>query len=99
MRGRTCVVTGGSAGIGRAAAVGLGRLGAEVVLVVRSRERGEAARAQVEAAGGTARLVLADLSSQRQVRRAAAELRETCPRIDVLVLNAAVYTRRPRKTE
>ncbi len=99
MRGKTCVVTGGSAGIGKAAAVGLGRLGAEVVLVVRSRERGEAARAEVEAAGGTARIVLADLSSQRQVRRAAAELLETCPRIDVLVCNAAVYTRRPRKTE
>lgn len=91
----TCVVTGASAGIGKATALGLARMGARVGIVARSRERGEAARAEVmrEAAGGAGvELFLADLSIQAEVRRLAAEIRERCPRLHVLVNNAAVYT-------
>lgn len=96
MSGRVCVVTGASGGIGRAAATELARRGATVALVVRSRERGEAARAEIErvAGGANVRLVMADLSRQAEVRRAADELLAAYPRIDVLVNNAAVYTRR-----
>jgi len=96
MSGRVCVVTGASGGIGRAAATELARRGATVALVVRSRERGEAARAEIGRAAGGAnvRLVMADLSRQAEVRRAADELLAAYPRIDVLLNNAAVYTRR-----
>jgi NAD(P)-dependent dehydrogenase (short-subunit alcohol dehydrogenase family) len=96
MSGRVCMVTGASGGIGKAAATELARRGASVALVVRSRERGEAARAEIGRAAGGAnvRLVMADLSRQAEVRRAADELLAAYPRIDVLVNNAAVYTRR-----
>ncbi|HEX2190899.1 MAG TPA: SDR family oxidoreductase [Longimicrobiaceae bacterium] len=95
MDGRVCVVTGASAGIGRATALGLARMGARVAMVARSRERGEAARAAVarESGSDAVELFLADLSSQGEVRRLAAELRERFGRLDVLVNNAAVYAR------
>lgn len=94
MAGKTCVITGASAGIGRATALALARMGARVGMVSRSRERGEAARAEVVrgSGGGAVDLFVADLSVQAEVRRLAAEIRERYDRLDVLVNNAAVYT-------
>ncbi len=95
MAGKVVVVTGANAGIGKAAALALARMGARVGMVSRSRERGETARADVVRESGSAavELFLADLSAQGEVRRLAAEIRERCGRLDVLVNNAAVYTR------
>jgi NAD(P)-dependent dehydrogenase (short-subunit alcohol dehydrogenase family) len=99
MRGRVAVVTGGSAGIGRETARGLAAAGATVALVVRSRERGEDARRDIAAAtGGDVHLVLADLALQRDVRRAAAEVRDRFGAVHVLVNNAATYARRREAT-
>jgi NAD(P)-dependent dehydrogenase (short-subunit alcohol dehydrogenase family) len=93
MAGRTCVITGANAGIGRAAALALARMGARVGMVSRSRERGEAAREEVVRGSGSAvDLFVADLSAQAEVRRLAAEIRERYDGLDVLVNNAAVYT-------
>ncbi|HEY1695302.1 MAG TPA: SDR family oxidoreductase [Polyangiaceae bacterium] len=92
MQAKTVVVTGANQGIGKAAAVALAAKGARVVLVARNREKGERARAEVEAAGaGGAELVVADLSSQAEVRRAAAEIKRKHDRLDVLVNNAGVF--------
>ncbi len=96
MRGRVCVVTGASSGIGKAAAVRLAELGATVVLVCRDPFRGEAAASEVDAAGttsgGQARLEVADLAVQREVRGLAKRLHQRLSRLDVLVNNAgAVY--------
>ncbi len=95
MAGKVCVVTGAGAGIGRAAATALARMGARVGMVSRSHERGEAARAQVVRESGSAAVDLfpADLSARNEVRRLASEIRERYERLDVLVNNAAVYTR------
>jgi retinol dehydrogenase 12 len=91
MDGQVCVVTGASSGIGKAAAIGLARLGATVVLVCRDKSRGEAAMAAVRAAATSAEpsLELADLSSLDQVRDIAGRL-SALPRIDVLVNNAGL---------
>lgn len=94
-----CLVTGATAGLGRAAARALGGRGATVVLVARSPERGEAVRAEIEQAGGRAEVLLADLASLCQVREAAAEFARRFDRLDVLVNNAAVYTRERTLTE
>ena len=101
MAGRVCVVTGASGGIGKAAAGGLAARGATVVLVVRSRERGEAARGEIARATGSRALhvVLADLSRQAEVRRAADEVRSAFGAVHVLLNNAATYTGRRRETE
>jgi NAD(P)-dependent dehydrogenase (short-subunit alcohol dehydrogenase family) len=96
LSGRTCVVTGASAGIGRAAARELARLGARVVLAVRSAERGERARREIVAATGNAavELALVDLASQASIRAFGRELRDRLGRLDVLVNNAGVWLNR-----
>ena len=92
LSGKTCVVTGAPAGIGEATALGLARLGARVVVVGRSRERGEATLARLRAAGGgdRAALLLADLASLADVRRLADEILAACPQLHLLVNNAGV---------
>jgi len=92
MNGRVCVLTGASSGIGRATALELARRGAALALVCRDRTRGEETCAAVRADSGNTQVVLhlADLSSQAELRRLAAELLGQYPRIDVLVNNAGV---------
>lgn len=101
MQGKVCVVTGASAGIGRATAMGLARLGATVVLVVRSRERGQAALDLIarETGSRALHLVLADLSRQADIRRAAGEIASASDAVHVLVNNAATFTARRRETD
>ncbi len=89
MAGKNVIITGANSGIGRATAVALAAMGARIVLVCRSRERGEAALADVRNAGdGTGDLLVADLSSQADVRRVAGEILDAAGRIDVLLNNA-----------
>ena len=90
MDGKTVVVTGANSGIGLEAARALARMGARVVLVCRSAERGEEARADIAASTGsdTVELAIADLSSVADTRRAGRDLAERLGRLDVLVNNA-----------
>ena len=94
MAGRIVVVTGGTSGIGRAAAREIGRQGATVALVARDRARAEETAAEVTKGGAPARIFVADLGVQAEVRRVAAELRDALPRIDVLLNNAGVVNLR-----
>ncbi len=98
--GRTCVVTGASSGIGEETALGLARLGARVLLVCRSRERGERSRERIRAATGSdaVELALADLASLAEIRRLADALLERCPQIQLLVNNAGVFSLRRTTT-
>jgi NAD(P)-dependent dehydrogenase (short-subunit alcohol dehydrogenase family) len=93
MHGKTVLVTGANQGIGKAAALALARQGARVIIVARNAHKGRAAIADIEAATGSreVELVVADLSSQAEVRRAAAEVRSRHGRLHVLVNNAGVY--------
>ncbi len=91
---RTALVTGGSAGIGRALAEALAAAGLTVGIVARDAGRGEAARSAIAAASGNERieLFIGDLSDLASVRRLATTLAEAHRAIDVLVHCAAVYT-------
>jgi len=93
MAGRTCLVTGATSGIGKATATGLARLGADLVLVARDPAKGQATAAEIEAATGNpgVEVLLADLSSQASVRRAAEEYRRGHDRLHVLVNNAGGF--------
>ena len=95
MTGKVCVVTGATSGIGEVTARTLARDGARTILVARSRDKGERVIRAIESEGGRAELVVADLSSFADVRRAAGELLAACPKIDVLVNNAgAIFVNR-----
>ena len=92
MNGKTCIVTGGTSGIGEASALALAEKGANLAIVCRSEARGEATRARIEEATGRScvQLFYADLQRLEDVRRVAAELDASLDRVDVLLNNAAV---------
>lgn len=98
IRGKTVVVTGATNGIGRAAAVELGRRGARLVLVGRDKGRCADTAAEVRGTGASAETVTADLSLMSETRRAAAEVLALCPRLDVLVNNAGAIMPERRLT-
>ncbi|MGV9704968.1 SDR family NAD(P)-dependent oxidoreductase [Streptomyces sp. NPDC003483] len=85
--GRTALVTGATAGIGRAVAAQLAREGADVIVHGRDTARGDEVVAEITAADGTARFVQADLGDARDAQRLAEEAGD----VDVLVNNAGVY--------
>jgi NAD(P)-dependent dehydrogenase (short-subunit alcohol dehydrogenase family) len=94
MEGKAVLITGASSGLGLAAADGFARLGATVWLVVRNRDRGEQARAQIldHTRDADVRVEVCDLSRLRSVREFAERFVAEAPRLDVLVNNAGVLT-------
>ncbi|MFE5286565.1 SDR family NAD(P)-dependent oxidoreductase [Nocardia sp. NPDC056611] len=99
LRGRTALVTGANSGIGKAIATGLAELGAALTLVVRDRERGVAAAAEITAAvpGAAVSVTCCDISDLAAVRDFTADLARQVDRVDMLVHNAGVLP--PRRTE
>jgi NAD(P)-dependent dehydrogenase (short-subunit alcohol dehydrogenase family) len=91
--GKVIIVTGSNAGIGKAAALHLARLGATVVMVCRNVAAGEAVRQDIIAqTGNTAVDLLAcDLSSQASIRSFADTFTHKYTRLDVLINNAANF--------
>jgi NAD(P)-dependent dehydrogenase (short-subunit alcohol dehydrogenase family) len=90
MRGKVCVVTGATSGIGEVAATELARRGARVIIVGRSPERCAATLERIRTQTGATAVesLVADLSSQADVHRLADQVRERCDRLDVLLNNA-----------
>ncbi len=84
------MITGASSGIGRGLAVELARRGAKVGLVARRAEAMDEAVREIEAAGGKALALPADVQSEASVRAAADKLRSDLGPIDVLIANAGI---------
>ena len=102
MQDKICLITGGSDGIGYVASRELARMGARVVIVGRnSAKTGAAAQRIIADTGNPAvEYLLADLSSQREVRRVAAEAMQLVPHLDVLLNNAgAIFLSNRRSAE
>jgi NAD(P)-dependent dehydrogenase (short-subunit alcohol dehydrogenase family) len=95
--GKRVVMTGATNGIGLAAAQELAGLGAELTIVARSQERAAVALERIRDSPAP-EVAIADLSSQAEVRRLAAELLDRYERIDVLVNNAGAMFRTRRLT-
>lgn len=100
LAGRVCVVTGGTAGIGRASAAGLAALGAQVVLPCRTMARGEASARELSAlGGGEVRAMPCDLASQASIRAFAGAFSREFPRLDVLLNSAGIVSYRRQETQ
>ena len=99
MKNKICLITGGNSGIGKAAAIQLAKKGATVVILSRSKERGQQAVKDIIALSGNANidLLVADLASQKSVRNAVQEFKSKYNSLHVLINNAAVFL--PNRTE
>ena len=98
--GRSCLLTGATAGIGRESAHLLAAMGAALVLVGRSKRKLDQTVASVRRAspGVTVQPMVADLSSQSDVRHLAERVLREVPHLHVLINNAAVVTQRREET-
>jgi NAD(P)-dependent dehydrogenase (short-subunit alcohol dehydrogenase family) len=96
MTGKVVAITGANAGIGKATAVALARMGATVAMTARDPDRGARALADVRAESGSdaVELVALDLADLASVRACAAELCDRYDRLDVLVDNAGLVMAR-----
>jgi len=90
MKGKLVVITGGNAGIGKEAAVGLARAGATVVITSRNAERGQAALEDVRERSGSTDVSVMDLDLARfaSIRKFADDFLDRSDRLDVLLNNA-----------
>jgi NAD(P)-dependent dehydrogenase (short-subunit alcohol dehydrogenase family) len=94
VEGRTVMVTGASSGIGRAAAVEIGRAGGTVLLVARTTARLKDTAREIETCHGLAQVYRADLSAERSIDNLLERVLAEHPTIDVLVNNAGRSIRR-----
>jgi NAD(P)-dependent dehydrogenase (short-subunit alcohol dehydrogenase family) len=97
MQGKICLITGGTNGIGKSTAHELARMGATVVIVGRNAQKTSQVVEEIRAASdnNTVDSLLADLSSQQEVRRLAIEFESKYSHLHVLLNNAgAVFMQR-----
>jgi clavulanate-9-aldehyde reducatase len=90
LTGRTVAITGASSGIGEATAVACARAGAAVALAARRSERVAEVAARIEADGGRAVALPADVADQQQAEAFVGEARDRLGGLDALVNNAGV---------
>ncbi|HEX2909751.1 MAG TPA: SDR family oxidoreductase [Chloroflexia bacterium] len=90
MTGRTVLITGATSGIGKATAMGLAALGANLLIVGRDRTRTEATAREIKLAfpGVSVDLMLADLASLKAVRQLAEQVNQNFSQLHVLINNA-----------
>jgi retinol dehydrogenase-14 len=93
MSDKTVLITGGTGGIGKAAALGLASMGARVGITGRDRVRAEHAAAAIadESGNPAVDVFVADMSSQAEVRRLASEILAAYPQLDVLLNNVGGF--------
>ena len=90
LEGKVCVITGAGSGIGRASALLFAREGANVIVADVDRAGADETVKQIHAAGGTASVVIADVTEPAAAQRLADETAQAQGRIDVLFNNAGI---------
>ncbi|KAH8602903.1 2-deoxy-d-gluconate 3-dehydrogenase-like protein [Bisporella sp. PMI_857] len=94
LEGQTALVTGGTRGIGQAAAIALAEAGADIILVQRDRSQNTTAKG-VEGAGRKATIYVADLASQEEVAALTPAILKDGHKIQILVNCAGIQRRHP----
>jgi len=100
IEGKQVLLTGASRGIGKATALALAKMGANLSLLVRDRALGEKVIEEIRATGakGKIDLFVGDLSSMKDIRRVAEEYKSKHDRLDVLLNNAGAINMDKEKT-
>ena len=100
LENKVCLITGATNGIGEEAAKELNKMGAEIVFVARNEEKGEQLKAELkEATGKEPTMILANLSSQAEVKSAAEKFLSMEKPLDILLNNAGIMNRERSITE
>jgi NAD(P)-dependent dehydrogenase (short-subunit alcohol dehydrogenase family) len=96
MKDKVVMITGANSGIGKAASLAIAKMSATLVMVVRNKERGETARAEIikKSQNSSVDLLLADLSSLESVRQLTSEFEKKYSRLHVLINNAGLFNQR-----
>lgn len=90
LTGKVALVTGAGSGIGKAAALALGKAGAAVVVMSRTASEIEATAGEIQAGGGKALAVPADTTDDAAMKALIARTVETFGRLDIVVANAGI---------
>ncbi len=92
MKNKTVLITGANSGIGKATAMDLASKGAHIVMVCRNKEKAEIAKKEIieKTKNNTIDIIIADISSLNDVRRAAKEFSQNHSKLDVLINNAGL---------
>jgi len=95
LEGRVALITGASKGLGKAMALALAGAGARLALVSRNRELLEAVAKEAHAAGGEAKIFVADVAREDQVARLEKEVTAAYGGVQILINNAGINVRKP----
>jgi len=98
---KTCAITGCSSGIGLATAIELAKQGYQILMIVRNNEKSEQAFQQIKQEGGQQNVIqfFTDLSSIKSIKKTAEEIKKRISKIDILINNAGVFTKKYQETE
>ncbi len=91
LKDKVAIITGAGRGLGRAFALRFAAEGAKLLLPDISLERAGATAKEIKAKGGEAAAMLADISSEKDTAKMAAEVQKLYGRVDILLNNAAIY--------
>ncbi len=95
IKGQVAVVTGGTAGMGEAAALRFGAEGAKVVVIGRTKEKGDAVVKKISEAGGEAMFIMAECADESEVKHATRTIIDNLGRVDILVNTAGGFIDAP----
>ena len=99
LENKVCLITGATNGIGQESAKALNNMGAEIVFVARNEEKGNFLKQQLKNdSGRDATMIIANLSSQAEVKRAANEFLALEKPLDILLNNAGIMNRERNET-
>ena len=92
---KVCLITGATSGIGEESAKELNKMGAEIIFIARNEEKGNRLKQELQNdSGREATMIIADLSSQAEVKKAANEFLALNKPLDILLNNAGIMNRR-----
>ena len=99
LENKVCLITGATNGTGQESAKALNNMGAEIVFVARNEEKGNFLKQQLKNdSGRDATMIIANLSSQAEVKRAANEFLALEKPLDILLNNAGIMNRERNET-